>query len=74
MTRLEGRGLIRREPCAQDGRATNVVLTETGAEYVTDAAPGHLATVRATVMDSLTPDQIAQLAEHKLSDVCETIV
>ncbi len=86
VTRLEGRGLIRREPCAEDGRATNVVLTEQGVQYVEDAAPGHLATVRATVMDSLTPEQIAQLAEisvavvnaidpaHKLSDVCESIV
>jgi DNA-binding MarR family transcriptional regulator len=86
VTRLEARGLIRREPCAEDGRATNVVLTEQGASYVTDAAPGHLATVRSTVMDALTPEQIAQLAQisvavvnaidpaHKLSDVCESIV
>ncbi|WP_374008477.1 MarR family winged helix-turn-helix transcriptional regulator [Leifsonia sp. LS-T14] len=84
--RLEARELIRREACAEDGRAINVVLTEMGAAYVTNAAPGHLATVRSTVMDALTEEQIAQLAEistavvraidpnHKASDVCESVV
>ncbi|WP_223693595.1 MarR family winged helix-turn-helix transcriptional regulator [Leifsonia poae] len=86
VTRLEARGLLRRQPCAEDGRATNVVLTDQGAAYVGDAAPGHLATVRSTVMDALTPEQVSQLAEiavavvgaidptHRASDVCESIV
>jgi DNA-binding MarR family transcriptional regulator len=60
--RLEGRGLVKRFPCPQDGRATNARLTPTGWRKVRDTAPGHVANVRRHVIDALTPDQVAQLS------------
>jgi DNA-binding MarR family transcriptional regulator len=59
--RLENRGLLKRFPCPDDRRATNARLTETGWQKVRDSAPGHLAIVRANVIDALTPEQIVQL-------------
>ncbi|WP_426593771.1 MarR family winged helix-turn-helix transcriptional regulator [Cellulomonas sp. McL0617] len=61
VARLEGRGLVRRAPCPQDGRATNAILTEAGLAAVTEAAPGHVATVRRHVIDRLTATDIADL-------------
>jgi DNA-binding MarR family transcriptional regulator len=61
--RLEDRGLVERFPCPEDGRATNARLTEDGWAKVVDTAPGHVATVRETVIDALTPKQTRQLAE-----------
>ena len=60
--RLEGRGLLERFPCPTDRRATNARLTDAGWQKVQDSAPGHVAAVRATVIDALTPEQITQLA------------
>jgi DNA-binding MarR family transcriptional regulator len=59
--RLENRGLVERFACEEDRRATNARLTEAGWRKVRDSAPGHVATVRDTVIDALTPEQIAQL-------------
>lgn len=61
VTRLEGRGLVRRSPCPEDGRATNAMLTEAGWDAVVAAAPGHVETVRTAVFDGLTRDQVGQL-------------
>jgi DNA-binding MarR family transcriptional regulator len=59
--RLEGRALVERFPCPEDGRATNARLTDAGMDAVVDAAPGHVNTVRRHVLDPLTPEQIEQL-------------
>ncbi|WP_136706375.1 MarR family transcriptional regulator [Agromyces sp. H66] len=59
--RLEERGLIRRFPCPTDRRATNATITEAGLQLIADAAPGHVETVRASVLDVLTPEQLEQL-------------
>jgi DNA-binding MarR family transcriptional regulator len=61
--RLEDRGLVRRFPCPQDGRATNARLTEAGWDKVRDSAPGHVAHVRSQVIDALDDAQVRQLAE-----------
>ncbi|KPH99578.1 transcriptional regulator, MarR family [Actinobacteria bacterium OK074] len=61
--RLETRGLLERVPCPGDRRATNARLTEAGWQKVRQAAPGHVTFVRDHVIDALTPDQIAQLAD-----------
>lgn len=61
--RLESRGLVRRFPCPEDGRATNARLTEAGWTTVVDAAPGHVETVRSQVLDALDDAQVQQLAE-----------
>src|SRR4051794_1492144 len=41
--RLEGRGLVRREPDPMDGRFTNAILTGAGGQTLAAAAPGHVA-------------------------------
>ncbi|SNR23001.1 MarR family winged helix-turn-helix transcriptional regulator [Blastococcus mobilis] len=61
--RLEDRGLVRRFPCPQDGRATNAQLTDAGWAKVVDTAPGHVTNVRHHVIDALGADQVTQLSE-----------
>jgi hypothetical protein len=52
---------VERFPCPEDGRATNARLTPLGWDLVVAAAPGHVATVRHSVVDPLTPTQLKQL-------------
>lgn len=59
--RLEERGLIERFPCPEDRRATNATITQAGLELLASAAPGHVDTVRANVLDALSPEQLEQL-------------
>ena len=59
--RLEGRGLVRRQPDPTDGRFTNAILTEKGFKVLAEAAPGHVAHVRALVIDVLSPEQLRRL-------------
>lgn len=61
--RLEQRGWVRREPCPEDGRYTNAILTEAGWEKIRAAAPGHVETVRHLVVDALTAAQVRQLRD-----------
>ena len=63
VNRLEKRGWVRRTPDASDGRYTLATLTETGWAKVVDAAPGHVAAVRALVFDPLTAAQRRQLRD-----------
>lgn len=60
--RLEDRGLVARFACPDDARATNARLTSEGWDKVRETAPGHVANVRAHVIDALTPEQIAHLS------------
>lgn len=68
-SRLEDEGYVRRAPCREDRRATNVTLTAAGWRKVVRAAPGHVSTVREHVIDPLTPAQISQL-----SRICERLL
>lgn len=61
VVRLERRGLVRRETCLADGRGVNCVLTDAGFETLRDAAPGHVRTVRAALVDVLTDEQLSAL-------------
>ena len=63
VSRLEGKGLIRRFACPEDKRATNAQLTAKGWQKVTESAPGHVENVQAHVIEALTPSQVDQLAE-----------
>src|SRR6201996_7774647 len=47
VTRLEKRGLVRRNPDPGDGRFTYAVLTDEGFRVLAEAAPGHVAHVRS---------------------------
>jgi DNA-binding MarR family transcriptional regulator len=66
---LERAGLVARQPCPEDRRATNAVLTPAGWDKIVRAAPRHVATVRELVIDMLTPTQLAQLAR-----ICERLL
>ena len=59
--RLEQRGLACRMPDPADGRFTNAILTEQGLQALADAAPRHVAYVRALVIDALSPEQLRRL-------------
>ena len=61
VTRLEGRGFVRREPDAADGRFTVAILTGKGFQALAEAAPGHVAHVRSLVIDVLSPEQLRRL-------------
>ncbi|MCL1869095.1 MAG: MarR family transcriptional regulator [Promicromonosporaceae bacterium] len=61
VTKLEDRGLVRREPCPGDRRATNAVITQDGRRKVLEATPGHVANVRDHVLGALDDAQQAQL-------------
>lgn len=61
VSRLESRGLVRREADQEDGRFTLGVLTDAGHAAVLAATPGHHALVRRLVFDTLTPAQARQL-------------
>jgi DNA-binding MarR family transcriptional regulator len=70
--RLEGRGLVRREPDPTDGRFTNAILTDDGFRILAEAAPGHVTHVRSLVIDNLSPEQLRRLgrdAERIMSRV-----
>lgn len=61
ITRMEKRGLVRREGCPEDARSANVVLTDPGRSCIEAAAPGHVKSVRRLLIDQLTADQIDAL-------------
>ncbi len=52
--RLEGRGLLRREPDPDDRRATRAVLTDAGMAAVVAVAPRHVATVRDLISQKVS--------------------
>jgi DNA-binding MarR family transcriptional regulator len=72
--RLEGRGLVRREPDPADGRFTNAILTDKGFKILAEAAPGHVAHVRSLVIDVLSPEQLrrAGLAADRIMSRIDT--
>ena len=59
--RLEKRGWVRREPCPEDRRCTNAVLTDIGWAKTAATAPGHVEEVRHLVIEALTAPQLRQL-------------
>ena len=63
VTRMEKRGLVRREECPTDGRGAFVVLTDLGRRRIEAAAPQHVAEVRRWFVDVLTPEQLTSLGE-----------
>ncbi|WP_250036818.1 MarR family winged helix-turn-helix transcriptional regulator [Paractinoplanes maris] len=56
------RGLVRKQPCPEDGRGQEAVLTDEGMAALESAAPMHLITVRDSFIDRLDPDELAVIA------------
>jgi len=63
VARLEERGWVKRTDCATDRRGQVAQLTDDGFAALAAAAPGHVAQVRRSLIDQLTPEQIEQLRE-----------
>jgi DNA-binding MarR family transcriptional regulator len=63
VARLEDRGWIRRVNCPTDRRGQIAELTDAGFAALAAAAPGHVEQVRRSLIDALSPEQIAQLRE-----------
>jgi MarR family transcriptional regulator, 2-MHQ and catechol-resistance regulon repressor len=57
--RLERRGLVRRDECAEDRRARYAVLTPEGEEFVRRIFPAHATEVRKAVAGLTREDQRA---------------
>jgi DNA-binding MarR family transcriptional regulator len=68
VARLEKNGWVRREGVESDRRGQVAIITEAGREALSEAAPGHVETVRQAVFDALTPEQVDQLY-----DVCAAL-
>ncbi len=69
--RMEARGLVRREPCAEDGRGATVTLTGHGRSVLEKSAPLHVRSVRRHFVDLLSPEELdcfarvgARVVEH----------
>ena len=63
VSQLEKAGLVRRRACTSDDRAVFAVLTPKGKRLLERAAPGHVALVRQLLIDVLTPEQRAAIAD-----------
>ncbi|MCH1866165.1 MarR family winged helix-turn-helix transcriptional regulator [Nocardioides sp. CFH 31398] len=61
VSRLERRGLVRRERVPGPGRRTVAILTEEGRDLVRGTAPDHVEHVRELVLDDLEPGDLPAL-------------
>ena len=63
VSRLEERGWVRRQVCAEDGRGQLAVLTDDGFAALEAAAPVHVESVRTHLFDQLSPAQVAAMRD-----------
>ncbi|ONI84551.1 MarR family transcriptional regulator [Saccharothrix sp. ALI-22-I] len=59
--RMEKRGLVTREDCAEDARGSMVRLTPAGRAAIESAAPAHVETVRRYVFDAMSTEEVEVL-------------
>ena len=69
VSRLEESGWVAREPVPGDGRGLVARLTEAGYRRLVEVAPSHAKTVRTTLFDPLSPEQLRQFG-----DICSTVI
>jgi DNA-binding MarR family transcriptional regulator len=72
VAQLEKAGLVKRRSCPTDDRGILAVVTDDGRRKLRSAAPGHVALVRACLIDLLTPDQRDTIAAA-MSTVNDTL-
>lgn len=63
VTRMENRGLVRRDECEGDKRGTFAVLTAEGMAAIERVAPDHVENVRRHYIDRLSPRQLEEIRE-----------
>jgi DNA-binding MarR family transcriptional regulator len=61
ISRMEQRGLVRRDDCEGDKRGTFAVLTAEGMAAIERTAPAHVEHVRRHFIDRLTPHQLEEI-------------
>src|ERR1700720_383739 len=63
ISRMEKRGLVRRDDCEGDKRGTFAVLTRAGFEAIERVAPHHVENVRRHFIDRLSPRQLEEIKD-----------
>lgn len=61
VNRLVSAGWVRRVECVDDKRGANAELTDLGAEKLASASPSHVAAVRESMFDLLSPRDVERL-------------
>lgn len=61
ISRMEAKGLVRRTDCPSDRRGVIAVLTDEGYRLLVEAAPCHVESVRAALVDRVSADDLAAL-------------
>jgi DNA-binding MarR family transcriptional regulator len=78
LARMQQRGLVDRHECLNDARGSFVVLAADGLRAIQAAAPQHVASVRAHMIDLMTPEELEALTAFgnriadRLGSRCET--
>ncbi|WP_284975060.1 MarR family transcriptional regulator [Arthrobacter sp. efr-133-TYG-104] len=62
VTKLQKRGWVDRQADPRDARVTVAHLTDAGMSTIVALAPDHVESVRTLMLDSLTPDDVTDLA------------
>ena len=63
ISRMENRGLVRRDDCEGDQRGTFAVLTAEGMAAIERVAPHHVENVRRHFIDRLSPRQLEEIKD-----------
>ncbi len=63
VSRMEKRGLVRRDDCEGDKRGTFAVLTAAGLDAIKRVAPDHVEHVRRHFIDRLSPRQLEEIRD-----------
>jgi DNA-binding MarR family transcriptional regulator len=63
ISRMENRGLVRRDNCEGDKRGTFAVLTAEGMAAIERVAPHHVENVRRHFIDRLSPRQLEEIKD-----------
>jgi DNA-binding MarR family transcriptional regulator len=63
LSRMEKRGLVAREECAEDGRGLMVRLTAAGREAIEAVAPAHAENVQRYFFDLVSDEELDTLAD-----------
>ena len=63
ISRMENRGLVRRDDCEGDKRGTFAVLTAEGMAAIERVAPHHVENVRRHFIDRLSPRQLEEVTD-----------
>ena len=68
--RLEGRGLVTREPDARDRRGVVARLSPAGMDLLRQAAPDHARAVRHIFVDPVDPKDFAAMGRAMRAVLC----